>query len=136
MEGTADVGGPASLLAEAGHEDPGVGHGGPQFVELPGPGGADDGTDGSVGCAVGGSRGKLFDAGGDVLVDGEAVGLKVLEVLAAGVRGLHEHEDSGVAFGGQRDEGLDGIEAEVGVHGECVGTPAAGEPAFGVGFGG
>ena len=136
VEGAAHVGRPASLLAEAGHQDPRVGHGGAEFVELPRPGGADDGPDGPVRAARGGSRGELFHAGGHVFVDRAAVGLEILKILAAGVRGLHEDEDAGAAVRGDLHEGLDRVEAEVGVHGEGVGGPGAGEPAVGVGLGG
>ena len=81
----ANVGGPASLAAEAGHQDPGVGHGGAEVVELLGPGSAHDCTYGAVGAAGCGAGGQGLDAGGHVLVDRLAVAGKVLEILAAGV---------------------------------------------------
>ena len=99
----AVVGGPASLFAEARHEDPGVGHGGAESFELAGPSGADNRPDGPVagvnrmdgvwsrscsgrtGGGCGGAGGELFDASGNMFVEGGALGVEFLKVLAAGV---------------------------------------------------
>jgi len=61
---------------------------------------------------------------------------QVLEVLASRVGCFHEHEDAGVAFDRRADEWLERVDAEIGIDGERVGLPPAGEPAVGVGFGG
>jgi hypothetical protein len=70
-----------------------VGHGSAEGVELLGPGGADDGADDAVGVLSGGVAcsgrervgGEVFDASGDMFVEGGAVGFEILEVAAAGV---------------------------------------------------
>ena len=136
VEGPSHIRCPTSLAAEAGHEQPGVGHGGAKIVELFGPGGADDGAHGAESSARCGADRQVLHASGDMLVRGLPVADEFLEVLAAGVRGLHEHEDPGAPALGRLHEGLDGVEAEVGVYGEGVGGPWSGEPTVGVGFGG
>ena len=144
VEGPAHVGGPSPLFAESGNEDPDVGHGGAEGVELLRPGGADDGADEAVGVPAGSVAcswrervgGEVFDAGGDMFVEGGAVGFEILEVAAAGVRGFDENKQAGVAGFGGGHEGDDRVEAEVGIDGQGVAAPGAGEPAVGVGFGG
>ena len=136
MKRRLHVRGPASLSSEAGHEQPGVRHRGPQLVELRGPGGAHHRAHRAVAAAGSRPHRELFHARGHMLVDRLAIAPQVLEVLAAGVRGFHEHEYARASRLGRLHEGLDRVESEVGVHGEGVGCPRAGEPAVGIGLGG
>ena len=59
----------------------------------------------------------------DVVVDRlAALGARALEVAPARVARARQHEEAGVRGLGRLEEGLEGVEAEPGVHGEAVGA--------------
>ena len=56
-------------------------------------------------------------------IDGQAVGLQVLEIARRGVAGPDQHEDALVFAGGDLDERHDAVRSQVGIDGHGIGMP-------------
>ena len=123
VEGMAHILRSAALGAVAGHQQEGVGHPGPDLLQLLGVGGAGDRADPGIAVGTFGARAPLLNEVGHQAVDRPVLaGGLVLKLAGAGIGGLDQHEAALVLCLAGIQEGIDAVGTHIAVEGHTVGV--------------